>query len=119
MTSFPPPRRLTVVTDEQCELCRRCRGWLADQPLLVEVQFLPVGSDEAVRRYGSIGIRRDVLIVADEHGRIWAGPTPSSCACGRRPPTGIGPTWLPDRVGGPWPGWCSARSRRTATASPS
>lgn len=74
MAALPAPQRLTVVTDENCELCRRCRGWLADQALLVEVEFLPVGSDEAIRRYGSIGNRRDVLIVADEHGRIWAGP---------------------------------------------
>lgn len=74
MTNIPSPRRLTVVTDERCELCRRCRGWLSHQRLLVEVEFLPVGSTEALRRYGSIGSRRDVLIVADEHGRIWAGP---------------------------------------------
>lgn len=74
MTVLPTPRRLTVVTDERCELCRRCRGWLAHQALLVEIEFLAVGSDEALRRYGSIGNRRDVLIVADEHGRIWAGP---------------------------------------------
>ena len=71
---IPSPQRLTVVTDENCELCRRCRAWLSQQPLLVGVEFLAVGSDEAVRRYGSLGNRRDVLIVADEHGRIWSGP---------------------------------------------
>ncbi len=74
VTNFPPPRRLTVVTDEHCELCRRCRGWLSQQPLLVAVEFLAVGSPESVERYGPLGNRRDVLIVADEHGRIWSGP---------------------------------------------
>jgi predicted DCC family thiol-disulfide oxidoreductase YuxK len=73
-TRIPSPRRLTVITDEDCELCRRCRGWLSQQTLLVAIEFLPVGSEEALRRYGSMGNRRDLLIVADDQGRIWTGP---------------------------------------------
>ncbi|MDH3293759.1 MAG: DCC1-like thiol-disulfide oxidoreductase family protein [Acidimicrobiia bacterium] len=73
-TPLPPPRHPTVITDRECELCRRCQAWLSEQTLLVAVEFLAVGSDEARRRYQSLGNRRDVLIVGDEHGRIWIGP---------------------------------------------
>ena len=71
---LPPPQRLTVVTDEECALCRQCRAWLSQQSLHVPIEFVGVGSEEALRRYQSMGNRRDVLIVADEHGRIWVGP---------------------------------------------
>jgi predicted DCC family thiol-disulfide oxidoreductase YuxK len=63
-----------VITDHDCELCRQCQAWLSEQALLVPIEFLAVGSADARRRYGSTGNRRDVLIVADEHGRIWSGP---------------------------------------------
>jgi predicted DCC family thiol-disulfide oxidoreductase YuxK len=32
--------KLTVLYDERCAFCRRCRDWLADQPVLVEMELL-------------------------------------------------------------------------------
>ena len=69
-----PPTRLTVLTDSECSLCRQCRAWLSSQYLLVPIEFLSVGSPEAVARYQSAGNQRNVLIVADEYGRLWMGP---------------------------------------------
>jgi hypothetical protein len=41
------PSKLTVLLDERCAFCLRCRDWLAAQPCLVEVELLPAGSVEA------------------------------------------------------------------------
>lgn len=70
----PPPSRLTIVYDEQCALCRRCRDWLLSQPCLVPVELLPAGSDEAYERYGTLPWFGIELAVIDEVGRAWIGP---------------------------------------------
>ena len=81
--SAPPAgetTRLTILYDERCAFCLRCRDWLASQPCLVEVDLLPAGSPEARARYGTVpGIGRE-LVVGDEHGRIWVGP-PAFIVC--------------------------------------
>ena len=41
--------RLTVLYDAGCPLCTRFREWLADQPVLVPLDLVPVGSAEARR----------------------------------------------------------------------
>ena len=66
--------RLTVVYDERCAFCRRCRDWLAAQPCLVEVELLPAGSAEARRRYGSLPWMGAELVAVDQDGRVWVGP---------------------------------------------
>lgn len=69
-----PPTRLTVVYDDQCELCRRCRHWLATQPKLVDLQFLASSEPEAVRRYGNLPWYRIELMVIADNGVAWVGP---------------------------------------------
>lgn len=69
-----PPARLTVVYDEQCELCRRCRRWLATQPTHVELQFLATGDTRAVARYAHLPWYRIELMVITDTGVAWVGP---------------------------------------------
>ena len=68
-------RSLTILFDESCALCRRCRDWLLTQPCLVPVQLLPAGSQEARSRYGDLApwLGKE-LVVVDDGGRAWIGP---------------------------------------------
>ena len=69
-----PPRRLTVVYDDTCELCCRCRHWLATQPTLVELRFLASSHPDAVATYGHLPWYRIELMVVTDSGRAWIGP---------------------------------------------
>jgi predicted DCC family thiol-disulfide oxidoreductase YuxK len=66
--------KLTVVYDERCAFCRRCRDWLLTQHCLVEVELLPAGSTEAKDRYGSLPWLGQELVAIDQAGRVWIGP---------------------------------------------
>lgn len=68
-----PPKRLTVVYDDECELCRRCRHWLATQPLLVDVSFLSASDPRAIERYGDLPWFRTELVVLTDQGFAWIG----------------------------------------------
>ncbi len=68
------PTRLSVVYDERCALCRRCRDWLMQQRCLIHVELLPAGSEQARLRYGTLPWLGSELVVADEHGHVWIGP---------------------------------------------
>ena len=65
---------LTVVYDERCAFCRRCRLWLAEQPTHVPLRFLAAGSDDARLRYGRHPWLAEELAVIDDQGRAWVGP---------------------------------------------
>jgi predicted DCC family thiol-disulfide oxidoreductase YuxK len=65
---------LTVVYDETCALCHRCRHWLEMQPTLVELEFVAAGSEEARRRYGGLPWLGAELVVASAAGEVWVGP---------------------------------------------
>jgi predicted DCC family thiol-disulfide oxidoreductase YuxK len=66
-------KRMTVLYDEACPLCIRCRTWMLGQPSYVPLEFLPCGSDEARARYGSVPwLGADLVVVSDE-GEVWAG----------------------------------------------
>jgi predicted DCC family thiol-disulfide oxidoreductase YuxK len=66
--------RLTILYDERCAFCLRCRDWLATQPCLVPVELLGAGSAEARRRYGAMPWLGNELVVVDGSGRVWVGP---------------------------------------------
>jgi predicted DCC family thiol-disulfide oxidoreductase YuxK len=68
------PTRLTVLFDERCAFCLRCRDWLAAQPCLVQVELLPAGSVEARDRFGGMPWLGNELVVVDERGEAWIGP---------------------------------------------
>jgi predicted DCC family thiol-disulfide oxidoreductase YuxK len=65
--------RLTILFDEHCGFCRRCRDWLAAQPIHVELELLGARSTEASRRYPGITAPAAQLVVVDQDGRTWTG----------------------------------------------
>lgn len=73
-TPTEPATRLTVVYDEDCELCRRCRQWLSTEPAHVRLEFLAAGSSAAKRRYGKLSWYPSELMVVADDGRAWVGP---------------------------------------------
>lgn len=69
------PARLTVLYDEGCAVCLRCRDWLLTQPCLVPVELLPAGFDVVKERYGALPWLGYELVVVDEKDRVWIGPS--------------------------------------------
>ncbi|GAB3594345.1 hypothetical protein GCM10027446_18030 [Angustibacter peucedani] len=71
--SAPAVRRLTVLYDAGCPLCRWVRGWLEGTAQLVPLEWVPCGSDDARRRFPWIDhdrTREEVTVVADT-GAVW------------------------------------------------
>ena len=68
-----PPRRLTVVYDDHCELCVRCRDYLVKQPTHVELRFLASSDPEVYDRYGDLPWYRIELMVITDGGHAWIG----------------------------------------------
>ena len=71
---FPTPARLTVIYDEKCELCRRCRHWLASQPTYIDMQFYACGDSRVSELYGDYPWYRIELMVVSDGGQAWIGP---------------------------------------------
>ncbi|HVF31770.1 MAG TPA: DCC1-like thiol-disulfide oxidoreductase family protein [Acidimicrobiales bacterium] len=67
------PRQLTVVYDDDCELCRRCSTWLRCQPTHVPIELLPVSAAREEPRYQGVPWLGAELVVIDGQGRIWVG----------------------------------------------
>jgi predicted DCC family thiol-disulfide oxidoreductase YuxK len=68
------PTTRTVLFDERCALCRRCRDWLLTQPCHCPVILMPSGSEEARRRFGAVPWLGQELVAVDDQGRVWVGP---------------------------------------------
>ncbi|HEY6806578.1 MAG TPA: DCC1-like thiol-disulfide oxidoreductase family protein [Pyrinomonadaceae bacterium] len=64
---------LTVLYDPDCGLCRRAHEWLAEQPKLIDLVFVPCASDEARRRYPELNhdLTRSDLTVIDNRGAVY------------------------------------------------
>jgi predicted DCC family thiol-disulfide oxidoreductase YuxK len=65
---------LTVLYDERCAFCVRCRDWLATQPVLVDVELVPAGSDRGQALVEGAAWVGKELVVLDDEGRAWTGP---------------------------------------------
>jgi len=68
-----PPRRLTVVYDDTCELCRRCRHWLTGQATHTELQFFASSDPEVYDLYGDLPWYKIELMVVTDTGVAWVG----------------------------------------------
>jgi len=68
------PARLTVLYDERCALCRRCRDWLISQPTHLPIGFIAAGSPAASSRYGDLPWLGADLVVVSDRGEAWIGP---------------------------------------------
>lgn len=66
--------QLTVLYDEGCPLCTRCRDWLEKQRAYVPLELLAAGSREARARYGEVPWLGEELVVASDRGEVWVGP---------------------------------------------
>ncbi|WP_248580158.1 DCC1-like thiol-disulfide oxidoreductase family protein [Nocardioides sp. InS609-2] len=71
-----PERRvegLTVLYDADCPLCTRFRGWLMTQALIVPLDLVAAGSDEARRRFPSLDHARTLeeITVVGGDGSVW------------------------------------------------
>ena len=68
-------RRLTVLYDADCDLCRGARSWLERQRQLVPLDFVPAGSTVASRRFPSLDVAAVLreLHVIDDQGQVWRG----------------------------------------------
>ena len=68
-------KKLHVLYDAKCELCRRVRVWLQGQPAFVPLAFVPLQSPEIEERFPGITAlepARQILVVADS-GEVWRG----------------------------------------------
>ena len=68
------PNALTVLYDDTCALCVRCRDWLMKQDAFVHMHFMACKSSEARERFGSVPWLGEELVVVSNHGDVWAGP---------------------------------------------
>lgn len=67
---------LTIYYDDQCAMCVRCRAWMEDQPALVSLRFVSCHSSDAARlRAGGIEQVGRELVVVDDEGHVWIGPS--------------------------------------------
>ncbi|MGK5547566.1 thiol-disulfide oxidoreductase DCC family protein [Streptomyces sp. URMC 127] len=70
-----PVRRLTVLYDAHCSLCVFVRNWLVRQRQLVPLDLVPVGSDEARRRFPELdhaAAHEEITVVGDA-GQVYRG----------------------------------------------
>ena len=68
-------KRLTILYDMHCPLCRRCRVWLERQPAFIPLVFLPLQSAEVACRFPGIEKlhpEREIVVISDT-GDVWQG----------------------------------------------
>jgi predicted DCC family thiol-disulfide oxidoreductase YuxK len=65
--------RLTILYDEDCPLCVRCRTWMLGQASYLPLEFLACGSEAARRRYGAVPWLGAELVVVSDIGEVWVG----------------------------------------------
>ncbi len=67
---------LTVLYDPNCGLCRRAHEWLAQQPKLVDLIFVPCKTDKARRLFPKLNhdlTAKDLTVIGDR-GAVYSGP---------------------------------------------
>ena len=68
-------KRLYILYDSECELCRRSRIWLGRQPAYVPLVFLPLQSPEIGSRFPGLNAlhpEKEIVVVSDA-GEVWQG----------------------------------------------
>ena len=67
---------LTVLYDPACGLCQRVHEWLADQPKQVQLNLVPIRSEEAKHRFPHLDhelTEKDLTVIAEDGG-VYFGP---------------------------------------------
>ncbi len=65
---------LTVLYDDECAFCVRCREVFAGYEAIAPIRFVPLRSDEA-RALGAIPGGGSELVVVSDQGMFWMGPS--------------------------------------------
>lgn len=68
-------KRLHVLYDAECELCRRVRLWLAQQAAYVPLVFIPLQAPDLAQRFPGVEAFRpeqEIVVISDE-GAVWWG----------------------------------------------
>lgn len=66
-------RSLTILYDDACALCIRCRDMLATSPTFLPLELLSCHSEEARRRFGAVPWLGQELVVVSDDGDVWSG----------------------------------------------
>lgn len=68
-------KRLTVLYDADCALCRRARDWLGRQTQLAQLRFVAAGSEAARRLYPTLDHERTLaeITVIGDGGEVFRG----------------------------------------------
>ncbi|MCK6472851.1 MAG: DUF393 domain-containing protein [Planctomycetes bacterium] len=68
-------KRLTILYDAQCAVCRFCRAWMEEQPAYLELVFYPRQALGAVERFAELQgrIAPDELVAVDDEGGVYRG----------------------------------------------
>lgn len=64
-------RRLYILYDSRCILCRRIRDWIRGERAYCEIVLLPSSGVEARRRFPTL-VPEELHVIADD-GRMWQG----------------------------------------------
>ena len=73
--SDAPVRRLTVLYDHECPLCRHVCGWLERQRALVPLDFVPAGTPQARQRFPGLDHARTLreITAIGDGGQVYEG----------------------------------------------
>jgi len=68
-------KRLTILYDSNCGVCRRCRAWIERQAAYVPLEFVPLQAEELPRRFPGIEkmeLDKEIVVISDT-GDVWQG----------------------------------------------
>ena len=68
-------KKLWVLYDADCGLCRRARRWMLEQPAFLELEFLAAEGPEARKRFPTLASagRPEELVAVDDEGGVYRG----------------------------------------------
>ncbi len=68
-------RRLFIIYDARCGLCRRARGWIEAQEAILDLVFVAAGSGPARRLFPTLAWseRPEELVVVGDDGGVYRG----------------------------------------------
>ncbi|MEO7934311.1 MAG: DUF393 domain-containing protein [Chthoniobacterales bacterium] len=68
-------KKLFVLYDAECALCRRCREFLSRQPSYIPLEFVPLQTLDLEQRFPGITALhpdREIIVISDE-GQVYQG----------------------------------------------
>lgn len=68
-------KSLTILYDAGCGFCCECKAWLESRDQTIPLEFLPLDSRGAARRYGELQKLRpgEQMLAISDAGEVWQG----------------------------------------------